>query len=164
MSGHSFHGQLRLVLDDPGQGRTGGPRFENDELVGESLDAIERQLSLVVEPINCPTVGRNIDETGVNLVDPGGVAAIVLHGHAQLCAFDTQRRIFGHEDRCFGLSEVEAGGENAMVRRLRVEHGRELLRDDPVQLDSEGAPSWKGYWVSEPAISRRPEILEKSYR
>ena len=162
MGGDSLHHDRWLGLDDAGQGRARCAGTEQHELIDHRLDLIEGDLSLVEQPIDGVPVGGMLDETRLELFHRHRVGPVVLNRDSELCTLDAQGCVLGDQHRRRLLMQVQAGGEDAVIRGKGIEHRRQTLGDHPVELDPERAATGERDRLPQSAGPGRPQLFEQA--
>jgi hypothetical protein len=137
---------------------------EDDKLVDRSMHPFDLEFAFLEEPVDGVATHTMLDDSGVQLIRLGGVGPVVLDGYSELCALDTQGGVLGDQHCILVLRQIQTGGQDAMVGALGVEHRRELVGDDPVQLYTQRAAVRELYGFSHSGPSRSPQVFEEADR
>ncbi len=118
------HHRLRGGLDDTRQCRL-GTGLQDCVLIDERTGTRKGDLVVLEERVDRRAVDTDLDDAGVELLDGHRVGPIVLHRDAHLRAFDPQCRVLRDEHRVAAIvGHVQAGRQDPMIGRLRIEHLR----------------------------------------
>ncbi len=79
-----------------------------------------------------------LDGTGRQLVDLHRVGPIIFDGDSELGSLDPEGGVLGDQDGVApGIVQIETAGEDPVIGRRGVEHRRQPIRHDAVELDSQ---------------------------